>query len=90
MNKNALNINASASWNYGGPYAYFYFDPSAGPSVICKKTFTSKHDTAHVSFITTKSTTNNCPSGYHWIPHSDLKGNNDWSYIRIVEGGAFL
>ncbi|MFB0964159.1 MAG: hypothetical protein QMC36_00345, partial [Patescibacteria group bacterium] len=25
INKNGVNINAAANWNYGGPYAYYYF-----------------------------------------------------------------
>lgn len=89
---NGLSIAAESGYSAGHEHINMYYSLSSGPAYLCHKTFVTS-GRPHISLFTYG--TNNasfCPTGegYHYVPHAQLKGTNDWGYFMANDNGAYL
>lgn len=56
---------------------------------ICSKTFESERE-PYVAVFMSAMTTDKCPSDFTYVPASELKRNDGWSYFHSVEGNFYM
>ncbi len=92
ITNNGLNISAESGYSAGHEHLNMHYALSNGPAYLCHRTFTT-NGRPHISLFAYG--TNNaslCPTGdgYHYVPHAQLKGANDWGYFMSNDNGAYL
>lgn len=92
ITNNGLMLNAEASWNYGDEYLGMNYAFSNGPQYLCHRTFTTSGRPHFSIFRYGTDNPSFCPTaqGYHYLPHTQIKGNNDWGYFMSTDNGAYL
>jgi hypothetical protein len=90
-------INSAGFWigsvstpSYALQFIYMRFHKDYGPTKICSKIFDTTSRPYISAFLFDTDNSANCPTGYNYLPHDQLKGNNDYAYINANSDGAYI
>ena len=94
-----LNLNRQGLWmgamngiGYGQTVNYIgfnYNNVNGGKGAMCWKTWDAPTGRPHLSMFTPNAS-NQCPTGYQWMPRDHVQGNNSWWYITSSHAGTYI
>ncbi len=96
ISPSGLSMGGNQSNGYAQRYLYQGFNytnnGSAG-STVCWKEFKAPSGKPHVHMFTPhngKMSSGTCPTGYTYLSHQHIKGNNNWGYFMASKAGFYL
>lgn len=91
INSQGLFMGGMNSLGYGNHQLYGRIHVNGGITKICSKTFTSSSGWPHSSvFVFHGGNQASCPAGYHYIPKSEISGNNNHAHMMSNDAGLYL
>ena len=91
IHQGGLFMGGMNGLGYGDHQIYARVPSSQGIQKICWKSYESSSGRPHTSFYAFQGgNADSCPANYHYIPRTELAGNNGWVYMLSNDSGMFL